>query len=325
MEYRTLGNTGLQVSVLSFGASPLGDEFRKTTEQERQGAVDAAIDQGINFFDVSPYYGRTLAEERLGVALEGKRDKVLIATKCGRYDADRFDFSAARVTASVDESLARLRTDHLDIIQVHDLEFGDASQVVEETIPALRRVQETGKARFVGITGLPLKVLCRVAKGAPVDTFLTYCRYNLMITDMDDLLTPFAKRHGIGLINASPLHMGILTERGAPDWHPAPDNVKQAGARIVECCRKHGLLVADVALRFCIDHPDVATTLVGMSRPDHVERNIRGISKANNPEVLAEIEQIVAPVKNVTWPSGRPENNDHEFSAEPEDRLAPTS
>ena len=324
MEHRTLGKTGLQVSILGFGASPLGDEFRKTTGQERLSAVAAAIDQGINFFDVSPYYGRTLAEERLGVALAGKRDKVILATKCGRYDVNKFDFSAARVTASVDESLLRLRTDYLDIIQVHDLEFGDANQVIEETIPALRKVQETGKARFVGITGLPLKVLCRVAEGAPVDTFLTYCRYNLMITDMDEVLTPFAKDHNIGIINGSPLHMGILTERGAPDWHPAPDRVKQAGAKIVECCQKHGLLVADVALRFCTDHPDVATTLVGMSRPDHVERNIRGISKANNPEVLREIEEIVAPVKNVTWPCGRPENNDYDFAAEPEDRLAAT-
>lgn len=312
MEYRVLGKTGLNVSVISYGASPLGDEFRKTDPAEGVRAVHCAIDQGMNYFDVSPYYGRTLAEERLGIALEGKRDKIYLATKCGRYDSDRFDFSAERITASIDESLKRLRTDYVDVLQAHDIEFGDCNQIIEETVPALRKIQASGKARFVGITGLPLKIMRKVAEAAEVDTFLSYCRYNLMITDLDDLLTPFARENGIGLINASPLHMGILTERGSPDWHPAPDKVKQAGARVVEICQKHGVRVADVALRFCLDHPHLATTLVGMSRVGHVETNIRVVDTTADPELLREIEQAVAPVNNVTWPSGRPENNDYE-------------
>ena len=159
MEQRTLGQTGLSVSILGFGASPLGDEFRKTTETERQQAVDTAIDQGINFFDVSPYYGRTLAEERLGKALGNKRDKIVLATKCGRYDTAGFDFSAERVTRSVDESLQRLRTDRIDVMQVHDIEFGDLQQVIDETIPALRKVKEAGKIRHIGITALSLTAM----------------------------------------------------------------------------------------------------------------------------------------------------------------------
>ncbi len=314
MEHRILGNTNLEVSVLGFGASPLGDEFRKTTAEERQRAVDAAIDQGINFFDVSPYYGRTLAEQRLGEAMGAKRQRIILATKCGRYDVNDFDFSAARVTRSVDESLQRLRTDYLDVIQCHDIEFGNLNQLIEETIPALRKVQDAGKVRFVGITGLPLKMMTKVAAAVPVDTFLSYCRYNLMITDMDELLTPFAREQGIGLINASPLHMGVLTETGPPDWHPAPPEVKQAGREVVAICRRHGVQVADVALRFCVEHPYAATTLVGMSRPDHVERNIRGIANPVAEDLLAEIREVVKPVANRTWPSGRPENNDYDFA-----------
>lgn len=312
MEYRTLGKTGLDVSVLSFGASPLGDEFRKTTANERLSAVHAAIDHGINFFDVSPYYGRTLAEERLGEALNGRRDKAIIATKCGRYDVDRFDFSARRVTASIDESLRRLRLDYVDLLQGHDIEFGDHRQIVDETIPALRKIQESGKARFIGITGLPLKMLREVSAEAGVDTILTYCRYNLLINDLDELLTPFARETGVGLINASPLHMGILTERGAPSWHPAPEAVKEAGAEVAALCARRGVRVADVALRYCIEHPYVATTLVGMSRPDHVENNVRGIQSPIDADLLGEIKALVAPVANTTWPSGRPENNDYE-------------
>ncbi len=310
MEYRTLGRTGLQVSILGFGASPLGDEFRKTDVGEGVRAVHCAIDHGINFFDVSPYYGRTLAEKRLGAALEGKRHQVLLATKCGRYDTDAFDFSAVRLERSIDESLRRLRTDHVDLLQLHDIEFGDARQIIEESVPALRKIQQSGKARFVGITALPLKVLCHVASTTDIDTILSYCRYNLLITDLDEIVTPLCERQRIGLINASPLHMGMLTERGAPAWHPAPPTVKDAARKAGDVCRRHGISIADVALRFCLNHPTVATTLVGMADPAHTLRNIEALDLDVDPVVMAEIAEVVVPVKDITWLSGRPENND---------------
>ena len=317
MQYKTLGKTGIKASVLSFGASPLGDEFRKTTGEERQRAVDLAIDQGINYFDTSPYYGRTLSETRLGECLKGKRNKVYVATKCGRYDMDGFDFSYDRIMRSIDESLERLQTDHVDLLQAHDIEFGDLNQVIKETVPAMLKIKESGKARYVGVTGLPLKVLRKVGEVQPIDTILSYCRYNLMIIDMDHFLTPLCKEKGIGLINGSPLHMRILTETGAPEWHPAPDNVKEAGKKVVALCKQRGYNPADVALRFCVDHPYVSTTLVGMSRPDHVERNIKGLNTEVDPELYKEIEKIVAPVRNITWKSGRPENNDYEEHRRP--------
>src|SRR5258708_18478626 len=123
MEYRTLGGTGLRVSLLGFGASPLGDVYGATDDAEVKRSIDLAIGRGVNFFDVSPYYGLTLAEERLGSFLLGKRQQIQLATKCGRYGLDQFDFSARRITASIDESLGRLRTDYLDLFQVHDVEF----------------------------------------------------------------------------------------------------------------------------------------------------------------------------------------------------------
>src|SRR4051812_6551094 len=221
MDYRPLGKIGLNVSVIGYGASPLGNEFGPADFDEGVRAVHLAIDSGINLFDVSPYYGRTLAEERLGRALGGRRDKVILATKCGRYGktADECDYSAARVTSSIDESLRRLRTDHVDLLQVHDVEMvADPDQIVNETVPALRKLQQAGKCRVVGITGLPLKILRYIASRVPVDTVLSFCRYNLMVDDMDEILTPLVRQQGIGLINASPLHMRVLTEQGAPDW-----------------------------------------------------------------------------------------------------------
>jgi L-galactose dehydrogenase len=313
VEYRTLGKTGLRVSIIGYGASPLGNEFGETDVAEGIRAVHHAIERGINYFDVSPYYGRTLAEERLGAALQGKRDKVLLATKCGRYgrEVEECDYSAKRVTAGVDGSLKRLRTDHVDVIQIHDCEMAaDPEQLIRETLPALRKIVKAGKARWVGITGLPLKLLRYLATEAEVDTILSFCRYNLMITDMDEVLTPLCRRKEIGLINASPLHMRMLTEKGVPEWHPAPKEVLDVSRQVVSACREAGLDVADVAFRFCLDHPGVATTLVGMSKQRHVESNLRALERKNDPALLKRLAGIIAPVKNVMWTQGRPENND---------------
>ena len=136
MDYRLLGQTGLRVSVLGFGAAPLGNEYHAIDPAAAQRAVEVAIDRGINYFDVAPYYGRTLAEERLGAYLEGQRDQVVLATKVGRFDKDLpdgFDFSAERTVRSVEESLRRLRTDVIDVIKVHDVEFGDVDPRTGET------------------------------------------------------------------------------------------------------------------------------------------------------------------------------------------------
>jgi len=308
MEYRKLGRTDLQVSVLGFGTAPLGNVYGTTEPSQGERAVHFAIESGINFFDSSPYYGLTLSEERLGKALVGWRDKVVLATKCGRYGLDAFDFSAGRVTASVDESLRRLKTDYIDLFQAHDVEFGDVDQIIHETVPAMRKIQGQGKARYIGITGYPLKTLIRIAKAVPVDTILSYSRYNLMITDMDDVLTPFAKQHGIGLINAAGLHMGILTQEGAPAWHPAPPAVHRAARQAADLCRERGVDIAEVAIRFCLEHPYVSSTLVGIASEAQVKANLKLLRVQTDPALIDEIRSVVGPVFNYVWPSGRPQN-----------------
>jgi L-galactose dehydrogenase len=309
MQYRPLGKTGIQISVIGYGASPLGNVFGETDEAEGIRAVHYAIDNGINYFDVAPMYGVTLAETRLGKALKGKRDKIFLATKCGRYDIDKFDFSTKRITESIDESLQRLGTDYVDVYQVHDIEFVDKEQVLNEAIPAARKVQESGKARFVGITGLPVRYLRYIAEQVEVDTILTWAHYDLLEDEMDEFLTDFAKEKGIGLINASPLHQRLLTEKGPPQWHRSPKEVLDVGLKLVSLCRQYGVNIADVAMRFALDHPYVATTIVGMSKLRHVVQNIKTLDFVIDPELLAKIEELVAPVKNKMWFEGKPENN----------------
>jgi L-galactose dehydrogenase len=310
MRYRQLPQLQTRVSVLGFGASPLGNEFCAINPVEGAHAVRHAIANGINFFDVSPYYGRTLAEERLGQALSGLRQKVVISTKCGRYDTASFDFSAARVETSVNESLRRLRTDYIDILYAHDIEFADREQIVNETIPALKKLKQQGKARLIGITGYPLKLLADVAVQGSVDIVMSYCRYNLLVRDLDVHLAPVLKQHNIALVNASPFHMGILTPLGAPPWHPAPERVKQAGARIVERCKASGVDFAAVALRFCLNHPYIASTFVGMFQPAQVDENLKALDIRLDPTFTAEIDRLAGPDLNVIWPSGLPENQD---------------
>lgn len=309
MNYRRLGETELFVSQIGFGGSPLGDVFGKTDPAEATRAVHRAIDLGVNYFDVSPYYGLTLAEERLGNALAGARKNIILGTKCGRYGRDSFDFSAARVTQSIDESLSRLRTDYVDLYLAHDIEFGSLEQIVSETLPALRAVQQAGKARYIGVSGYPLRMLKSVAEQKHVDAILSYCHYNLLTTDLDTDLGPFATARKIGLINASPLHMGLLSGSAVPDWHPAPANVRRAAAAVVDLCRTRGLEPALVALRFCIEHPYVASTLVGMSTCEQVEANLKALEFQIDPALALEIREIVAPVKDVVWASGAPENS----------------
>jgi L-galactose dehydrogenase len=308
MDYRKLGKTDLNLSLVGFGGAALGGVFGNLDPGEGMRAVHLAVDSGINFFDTSPYYGITLAETRLGAALVGKRERVIVATKCGRYGVDEFDFSAKRVTASIDESLRRLQTDYVDLFQVHDLEFGDAQQIIGETIPALRRLQQQGKTRYIGITGYLPKLLRRIAEAAPVDSILTYCHYNLMNTDMDEVLTSFARERGIGLINAAALHMGILTENGPAEWHPAPQAVRDAGKKAAEFCRSRGADIADLALRFSLDHPYVSSTLVGMANTRQVEASLELLRSSSDPELLGHVEAILAPVFNHVWTSGRAEN-----------------
>lgn len=278
-------------------------------EAEGVRAVQSAIDLGVNLFDTAPYYGRTVSEERLGVALGDRRREVVLATKCCRYDVRELDFSAARVHASIDESLRRLRTDYVDLFQVHDVEFGSEQSIIDETIPALHAVQAAGKARFVGITGLPVEMLARIARATEVDTILSYCHYNLLNRELEPILTPLAREKGIGLINASPLHMGVLSPLGPQPWNPAPDVVKSAGRAVVERCESAGVDPVGLALRFATGLPDVASTLVGINTVAQLEANVAALSAPPDDEaLLADIEALVSSARDRNWHEGLPEN-----------------
>jgi L-galactose dehydrogenase len=308
VHYRKLGNTGLIVSIIGFGSSPLGDVYGAITREDAMALVHEAIESGINIFDVAPYYGDTLAETRLGEALQGRRGEILIATKCGRYGYDQFDFSAKTVTQKFDESLRRLRTDYVDLLQIHDVEFGSSEQLINETIPALLEIQRKGKARFIGITGYWPGFLRRIASLTSVDTVLNYCHFNLLINDMNKTLTPFATASGIGLMNASPLHMGLLCDAEVPPWHPAPPAVRAVASAVVKLCRDSKIEPVTLALRFCLDHPSVASTIVGSRSVFELKTSLAALEVEIPTELISRVDTCTKPVFNTVWSSGLNEN-----------------
>ncbi|MDB5263016.1 MAG: L-galactose dehydrogenase [Adhaeribacter sp.] len=297
----------MDVSVLGFGASPLGNVFEVADEQEGIQAVHMAIDQGINFFDVAPFYGYNLAEERLGKALAGKRQNIFLATKCGRYED--FDFSYNRILKSIDESLTRLKTDYVDIYQLHDIEFVSREQILNEAIPAAQKVKEQGKARYIGITGLPVRYLADIARQVDVDTVLSWAHYNLLEDEINDELVPLSKQKGFGLMNAGPLLQRILSDMPPPDWHRSPQAVKDMQPVLLELCKSYGLRLSDVAIKYAVSHPDIATTIVGISEPWHVKQNLGALDIQIPEELMTKINKMVAPVKNQMWFEGNPKNN----------------
>jgi L-galactose dehydrogenase len=306
----------LTISVLGYGASPLGGVYGSIDEADGISTVRTALDLGINFIDVAPFYGATRAETLLGKALRGvDRTSYILATKVGRYGEDSFDFSARRVTRSVDESLSRLGSGYIDLIQCHDVEYGDPRQLVDETIPALAELRDAGKVRFIGITGYPLDILAQIADRAPLDTVLSYCRYTLLDRELLRWVPRFDDR-AIGVINASPLAMGLLSEGGPPAWHPAPAALRERAAQAAELCRRRGTDIAKIALQFAVAPATFTTTVVGSANAAAIARNVNWISQPLDWTLLGEVEAVLAPVLNSTWQSGpdaqdRPASDKH--------------
>jgi L-galactose dehydrogenase len=310
MLYRPLGRTGLNLSCLGFGASSLGQEFRTVDLSEAMKCVRVALDHGVNFIDTSPFYGRGLSECLLGPALRGvPRDSYYLGTKLGRYDLAHFDFSARRVVESVDVSLHRLGVESFDIVLCHDIEFVDMAQIVEETLPAMRRLQQQGKLRWVGISGYPMHIFRYVLDRADLDVILSYNHYTLQNTMLADLV-PYLRSKGVGIMNAAPFSARLLTNAPLPAWHKATPAVRAACRQAAEHCAARGIDIAQLALQFSLAHEDLTTCIVGSANPANVKNWIDWADQPLDATLLEEVRTILKPIHNWYYIEGRPENND---------------
>jgi L-galactose dehydrogenase len=310
MKYRPLGRTGLNVSSLSFGASSLGGVFREVDEQEAIRAVHAALDLGINYFDAAPAYGGTRAETVLGRALRGvPRDRYYLSTKVGKYTRpgsygdDCFDYSRARIRASLEESAGRLGVEYFDIVHLHDIEY-QAGRNVEwalgEGLCALQELRREGRIGAVSFGIHPIDLWHRILAECEIQAALVHNHYCLNDTRLVELL-PLVAEKGIGLINGSPFASGLLTDRGPADWHPAGAEDRAVFRRAAEHCRRRGTSISQLALQFASQHPDVPTTLFSTASPESVRRNVLWHEQAADPTLVAEVMEILQPVRDKDW------------------------
>ncbi|MBL8812587.1 MAG: aldo/keto reductase [Planctomycetaceae bacterium] len=308
---RALGKTGLELTTLSFGASSLGAEFRNVDLNECLRSVHAAVDAGMNFIDTSPYYGRGMSEVMLGQVLpQIPRSSYYLGTKLGRYAPRHFDFSAKRVIESIDISLERMRVDYLDIVLCHDLEYVDMTQIVEETLPALRRQVEKGKVRFIGVSGYPMKMFKYVlANSSDVDVILTYNHYTLQ-NDMALELVPICREKGVGLMNAAPFSARLLSGSPLPPWHKATPEVRRIAKEAADLCAARGSDIAKLALQFSIANPDFTTCITGSANPERIKEWARWAVDPMDQQLVNDVLKVLKPIHNWFYIEGRPENND---------------
>lgn len=312
MNYNEIGKTGMKVSQLSFGASSLGGVFHSVKETSAIDAVLAAVEGCMNFIDVSPYYGHYKAETVLGKALPLiPRDKYYLSTKVGRYGengVNMWDYSAERVTRSVYESMERLHIDYIDLINVHDVEFqgdreGGLDLICNETLPALVELREKGVVGHVGITDLQPENLKYVIEHVPagtVESVLCFCHYSLNDEMLNDYFD-FFEANNIGIINASPLSMGLLSSRGAPEWHPAPKSLIDACQKAVAHCNAKNYPIEKLAIQYSISNPRIATTLFSSANPDNVKKNLEFANAPIDWDLVKEVQDIIGDQMRVRW------------------------
>ena len=312
MKTRRLGKTGIDLPILSFGASSLGAEFRSITLDEAMHSTRTAIDLGMNFIDTSPFYGRGMSEIMLGLGLKGiPRHTYLLGSKLGRYSDIHFDFSAKRVEESAHISLQRLDTDHLDIMLLHDVEFVPLEQIWTETLPALIKLKEQGKVRAIGFSCYPLKTFHTVLDHMEdeIDCVLSYNRYTLQNTSFATELLPRLEAKGIGAMNAGPFSARLLTNAELPEWLKEPENVKQAARDAAKLCAANGVDIAQLALQFSCEYKAITTTIAGSANPNNIAKWAEWLASPIDRDLLNQVINIFAPVYNIGHQEGLPENN----------------
>jgi L-galactose dehydrogenase len=311
MEYRKLGRTGLMVSVVSYGTAPLGDMYGSSNDDVALQSAYRAIDAGINFFDSSPSYGEGLAEERLGKVLRGRRQEIIVGTKAGKYGPDEQDFSADRIRRGFEDSLRRLDTDYVDILQLHNVEFIDLEGPLEEAYEELVRLREVGMCRLIGMTGYPTAMTRRVISEFDLDVTLSYAHCTLLDGCLTEDVLPLARERGVGVINAAAVALGLLTQAGPPP-HIAQlvgEEICPVARRAVEACQRHGADVSFLANQYSIQRSGCATTLIGTTKQRHLDSALAAAEEPIDEDLLTDVLAAVGPDRGRHWISGLPQNN----------------
>lgn len=270
-----LSTSSAAKAKLALGTAGFGGEYESITLDMCAEITQKCLENGVNYFDTAPHYGKGLSETNLGKCLSGiERDKFILSTKAGRVGND-FDYSKEAIIHSVMRSLRRLEVEYFDIVFVHDIEFAPSLDfVLTESIPALVSLKKKGLIKHIGVSGLPLDKLDHLIfssiKSNPIEYVLSYCCYTLI----NDTLSTYAKNWtdaGITIIQGGVTSMGLLTPQGPQSWHPASDEIKQKAIEIVKKHQKQGLDIVQQAYNFTRKNPHIKWILVGATNTDQIK------------------------------------------------------
>jgi aryl-alcohol dehydrogenase-like predicted oxidoreductase len=314
MELREFGRTGVSVSPVTLGSWPMsGDRYGAIDDSEAVRTIRTALDCGITSFDTAPAYGGGHAEETLGAALEGRRDEAIITTKCGiapRQGQPGRNASRESILREIEDSLRRLRTDHVDVYLVH---WPDPNTELDETMEALEEIVRAGKTRLVGVSNFDVELLEQCRKVRPVDVLQV--GYNLFDRRMEREVFPYCQAHQIGVMAYGSLAYGMLTGGFTPDtkfddndWRAGGvafgqpilrgenfvKNVSLVDRLKREVAEPKGVTVAQLALAWVVRNPVITTAMVGARVPSEIEENVGAADIVLSDAEVAKIESIMS-------------------------------
>jgi aryl-alcohol dehydrogenase-like predicted oxidoreductase len=312
MEYRQLGTTGLTVSALGLGANPFGLEVDQETAT---AIVRRAIDLGVNFFDTANIYHHGKSETMLGNALLGHRHDVVIATKAGgKFDPGPNGGGTSRkhLFQSLDASLARLKTDYVDLFWIHHIDY---STPMEETMDALNDIVRSGKARYIGASNFLAWEVSEhnaYARAAHQAQFVAVqMHYNLIHREVEHEVVPLCQSKGLGFIPYFPMAGGFLTDVYRRDVTPPP-GTRGAGRptfsrwtndrnwalkdRLEAWANERGHAINDLPVAWLLTRPMLSSIIAGPEKVEHIEANVKAAEWKLTPEEVAEVDAMSAPV-----------------------------
>ena len=202
-----------------------------------------------------------------------------------------------------------MRTDYLDIILCHDIEFVDMKQIWEETIPELQKIKQEGKIKHIGVSGYPMKIFREAAANSEIDVILSYNHYTLQNTMLLDIVDEM-KSQGIGVMNAAPFSARLLTNAPLPVWHKATDEVREVCKKAADHCTAAGVDIAQLALQFSIANPEMTTCITGSANPNRVAQWCEWLEKPLDEQLVNEVQDILKPIHNWFYVECLPENSD---------------
>ena len=300
------------ISKLSFGCASFGNHnaYGCVTQDIANTLVYTSFYScNINYFDTSPYYGNS--EIILGKALSFiPREYYLIGTKIGRYSNDKTDFSLDTIKNSIKTSLKNLNTSYIDLVQCHDVEFGNIKQIINEILPYLQTLKEKGIIRYIGITGLSLPVLDYIIihSTIKIDTVLTYCNYSLHCNLLDNYITKWTSNN-IKIIQGGCTSMGLLTDKGPPKWHPASIELKNKCKQVSTKCKKLNENITKIAFQHIYNNPNIATILIGPINTNELQNYYMWISQKQNIKLQQQLIKLFEQYQHYIWIEPNTEHN----------------